>query len=61
MASLCRRQQQTSLYLHVVSDIFFPILTKSVISRQTLKEIPNIKFNVKPSSGSRTDTCGQAG
>jgi len=43
-----------------VSDIFFPILTKSVISRQILTEIPNIKFDVKPFSGSRNETCRQA-
>jgi hypothetical protein len=51
----------TALYLHVKCPIFFPpILNKSVTSRQILTEIPNIKFGVKPSSGSRTDTRGQA-
>ena len=42
-----------------VPDIFCPILTKFGVHPQIFKEVPHIKLPGNPSSGSRTDTCGQ--
>jgi hypothetical protein len=38
---------------------FLSIVTKFGISRQIFMKIPNTKFHINPSSGSRADTCGQ--
>jgi hypothetical protein len=38
---------------------FCPILNKFGFSWQIFVKLPNIKFHKNPSSGSRTDACGQ--
>ena len=42
------------------AEYCYQILTKFGFSRQISVEIPNIKFQGNPSSGSRADTCGKA-
>jgi hypothetical protein len=42
-----------------VTDFFFTILPKLETPRQIFIKIPNIKFHVNPSSGSRADTFKQ--
>jgi len=39
--------------------LFGMILTKYGVARQTFMKSFNIKFHGKPSSGSRSNTCGQ--
>ena len=42
-------------------DVFVRFLTKSEVSRQTVKEVPSINFHGNPSGWCRAGICGQAG
>jgi hypothetical protein len=41
------------------AQYFCPILTKFGVSQRILIGVPNIKFPVNPSGGSRADTYGR--
>ena len=49
---------ERTLGVHVRCPILFTILTKSVSSRQILKEVAKIKFHVNTPSGVCVNTCG---
>jgi hypothetical protein len=53
--------KETYLWLHKLPDIFRRISMKFGFSGQTFLAVPNIKFQEKPSSRNRADTCRQTG
>jgi hypothetical protein len=56
----CRCQQHEShLRLHVKCPIFLSDFNHFGFSHQSFMDVTNTKFHKNPSSGSRSDTCGQ--